>query len=254
MRAASRALRGRADPVPWPFRSVEIRAFPGFLVEGLGAPGAGKSTVGLTWALYLARRGMPALVHSTDTDLRSQALRVVAMMTGITTEEAAVDAEEWADWLERQMLPLRWSEVSLGAEDVGDLIMAEQEFFGEIPALVVIDTVGDLLHEEENVGNIRGIFAELHRTAKATKTTILALHHVKRGKAADGYTRVALHDGLYAGEQSAEIVFGIWREGRNRMKINVPKNRMGADDTVGGELDVDWSRATITDKEELVHA
>lgn len=249
MRVLSRALSKQGEPIPLPWPELQIKPGPGDVVLGLAAPGVGKSYLALTWARYLAKQGRPVLMISTDTDYSDQAIRLAAMEFDVSTDEVEAHQEFYADKLAKLDLPIRWSELHIDAEDVGDLLKAEVEFLGEAPEFVVVDVVGDLLNgKEENVGAIRNIFTQLKKSARRFHTTVLALHHVKRGQAASGTDTVRLADGLYAGEGVAQIVLGMWRVDPKILRVAVLKNRMGkahAEGLLAENLSVDYSRGLV---------
>ena len=230
--ALSRALRfgGSTLPVPWQSLSEMIEPEPGFLVIVLAAPGVGKSLLGLTWAYGTGR---PSLIVSLDTDLRSQALRVVAMLRDLEVDHVKGNPEQHSQWLARQRLPVRWSDVPIAAEQLPALLEAEEEWGGDIPSLVLVDTVGDLVKEESYEEYVH-TFSELHKTAKRYKTVVVALHHLKRGSAYDGTKPVNLNESLYSGDKQAEIVLGLWRPKDDEIRVGVLKNRMGPADRNGG--------------------
>jgi KaiC/GvpD/RAD55 family RecA-like ATPase len=252
VRVLSRALRHQGEPIPLPWPELPIRPGPGDVVLGLAAPGVGKSFMALNWAVYLARQGRPVLMHSTDTDYPDQAVRTAALLSGETTEVVEKNQEKWADWLSGQNLPIRWSDIHIGAEEFADLLKAEVEFLGVAPEFVVVDIAGDMLNgQEENVGSMRNIFTQLKKVARRFHTTIYALHHVKRGPAASGVSVVKLADGLYAGEGVVQVVLGMWRPGEETLRVAVLKNRMGKAQPEGllaCDLRVDYSRARVSSK------
>jgi predicted ATP-dependent serine protease len=229
-----------------------IKPGPGDVVLGLAAPGVGKSFMALNWAVFLARQGRPVLMHSTDTDYPDQAVRTAALLSGHTTTEIEADQERWADWLTDQQLPIRWSDIHIGAEEFGDLMKAEVEFLGRAPEFVVVDIAGDMLNgEEENVGSMRNIFTQLKKVARRFHTTVFALHHVRRGNAASGTSVVKLADGLYAGEGVVQVVLGMWREGEDTLRVATLKNRMGKAQPEGllaCDLRTDYSRGRVSSR------
>lgn len=247
----SRAMSssGTTLPVPWKSLADMIEPEPGFLVNVLAAPGVGKSLLGIAWAYGIER---PSLVISMDTDLRSQALRVVAMLRGLSVDEVKADPEPHSMWLAKQKYPVRWSDSPMVAEDLSDILEAEKEF-GRLPQLVIVDTVGDLVEEEAYEEYVHA-FVTMHKTAKKYKTVVMALHHLKRGSAYDGNKPVTLTDSLYSGDKQAEIVLGLWRKSQEEMRVGVLKNRMGAADRLGdfyAALKVDLARASIQEFDQI---
>ena len=253
MRVLGRALKQQGEPIPLPWAEIPIKPAAGDVVLVTAGPGAGKSFIALNWAVDLAQRGMPVLVISTDTDYSDQAVRVGALLSGKSSDVIEADRVFWAEWLHEQTeLPIRWSELALATDQIQEFIRAEIEFLGEAPKLIVVDVLTDMLGvNEENVGEIRRVVRELKKAAKKFRTTVLLLHHVKRGKAANGTSTVTLQDGLYGGEQDSPIVLGLWRPGAEVMTVAVLKNRRGianADGFMTFELRADLAHARIVSR------
>ena len=141
-------------------------------------------------------------------------------------------------------LPIRWSTADLHDGNFKDLVEAEREYLGEYPSLIVVDVAQDLMRGEENVGNVRKVFRSLHNLARRTGAVVLALHHVKRGDAAGGSMFVRMEDGLYGGEQIAEIVLTMWRAGPDKLAMYLAKNRQGPDGMTVN-LHCDYARAKV---------
>jgi KaiC/GvpD/RAD55 family RecA-like ATPase len=244
VKALADALRDRGDqfPIPWP---LPAKIYPGFLVEVLAAPKVGKSLLALNWAVDVAERGIPVLYHTPDTDFGSQAQRVVALVNGITQEEVTERPDYWSGWLRGTNLPIRWSTAGVDVTTFEELVLAEKEYLGEYPKLIVVDVAQDILRGQEDVGNVRRIFRTLHNIGRKCGAVVLVLHHVKRGDAADGNQYVGMADGLYGGEQIVEVIISLWREGEGRLAMHLAANRQGpSGQTI--HLNVDYMRARIT--------
>lgn len=203
-----------------------------------------------TWAYRIE---LPSLYVSLDTDLRSQALRVVAMLRNLPVDEVKANPDRFSAWLAKQQHPVRWSASPISVDELDQLVLAETEFLGEVPSLVVIDSVADLVREESYEEYVH-VFAGLRKTAKKFKCVILALHHLKTGTEFDGTKRVSLNDTLFSGQRQPEIVLGICRPTPDDMRVGVLKNRMGAADRLCGyyaELGCDMSRAQLSSYDQL---
>lgn len=244
MRALAGALEDRGEEFPFPW-SLPVRVYPGFVVELLAAPKVGKSIVALNWAVDVAKRGMPVLYHTPDTDYGSQAQRLVAHLEGITQDEVAANRDYYAGWLQGSALPIRWSQSKdLDVSNFAEIVQAEREYLDEYPRLVVVDVALDIMRGQEDVGNVRRVFRDLKKIAHRTGAVIVALHHVKRGDAADGMQFVGMADGLYGGEQVVEAVISLWKAGEGRLAMHVAANRQGpSGQTI--HLYCDYARATV---------
>lgn len=231
MKAIARALEAPQTvlPVPWePLRKL-IELEPGFFVLGLAAPGVGKSVFALNWALGLGR---PSLFVSTDTDLRTQAKRCYAYLT--QEELDGISPAVAKEFLEKQKQQVRWVDELNGVMDLAEIIEAEREFLGQTPALVIVDVVDDLVTEEDH-SSYKKAFKVLHRMARKYGTVIFGLHHIRRGEAAKGTSPVSMDDGTFTGEQTAEVVLGLWKSAvsgggvlpQDTLSVAVLKNRTG---------------------------
>lgn len=236
----ARSLAEVGEPFPFPYLPM-ANIHRGDLVELLAAPKVGKSMLALNAAVGAAERGVPVLYHSSDTRLWAQAARVVSILTGETTRSVEERRDYWSGWLEGVGLPLRWSSAAVWAGNFQELLDAEREFLGEYPGLVIVDVVADLVRNEEDINRA---FRTLHACADRTGATIFALHHVKRGDAADGNMFVSMTDGVYGGERIAEIVITLWKASEGRLACHLAKNRQGIDGKTVN-LPVDYSRAKV---------
>ena len=202
----------------------------------LGAPGGGKSTLALEW---VDSCGLPCLYISLDTPLVDQAVRYIARHTGVPTEQI----EEWP--VERQQAELqkiesrvRFFGLSIRAHSVQEVIRSETEYWGEPPAIVIVDNMKNLLEKEESAAEYERLLGELHTAARDTNSFVMVLHHVirpKRDEKDKVLTRpLTLTDGMYAGERDVSWLLGLWRPQDDRLRVAVLKNRMGRADPVGG--------------------
>ena len=243
MKELARALSDVGDPFYFPY-PLPVNMHKGDLVELLGAPRVGKSMLAVNLAVDAAQRGLPVLYHSADTRLWAQAARVCSILSGETTRAVEERRDHWAGWLEGVGLPIRWSSAPVNDANFQELLDAEREFLGEYPALVIVDVAMDLMRGEENAGNVQKVFRSLHAAGDRTGAVIYALHHVRRGDAAEGNMYVSMTDGVYGGERIAEIVLTMWRAGQDQIALHLAKNRQGMDG-VTRNIRVDYSRAKV---------
>lgn len=222
------ALRRRNESpvaVPW---DVGITPLRGNLVTVMGAPGVGKSLFGLNWAL--GTKELSVLI-SLDTDMPTQALRACTILSGQPQQKILERPEAWARYLERQNLRCRMYDLSISVKEINDLVIAETEYWGQVPGLVIVDNVSNLV-TEMSYEQFRGAFIGLQKVARLRGTVVVALHHVTRSAASGP---LSLHSGSFAGEQESEVVLGLWRSENPRyLDVGVLKNRNGMADPSGG--------------------
>lgn len=264
MRDLSRSLRSSGTPVPVPWKHLEALIHPrtkDFMVVG-AHEGVGKSTFALDW---LIETGIHSLYVSLDTTLADHAIRVIAMSSGhdIQTLVRSYDRnrDEWLDawtpYLEGLPFKARFVDRSMGARTIGEVVIAETEYWGEPPLLTVVDNVGDLVEKEESAAEYGRIFRELHQVARENETCVMGLHHLRRKPPSVGQKDeddpmlkpVHLHDFLYAGGRAVQFALGLWRPHSDTMRVGVLKNRMGPASSSGrlfAELGFDPAHARLS--------
>jgi hypothetical protein len=236
---------------PWPSLARVVQPRAGNLILALGAPGVGKSTFAMEWAISLAERGLGVLYLSFDTPLHDQATRVAARLFNEDVRAVAANPAKYAAQMAQRDLTLRFSDVSLDPSELAGLIAAERLWFGDNPAMVVLDNAGDMLHSDD-ISEWSRLFNTLRDQALRSGTTFLALHHVKRGEAATGKVAPKMADGVYGGERPSQIILGLWRPFEDEMNIAVLKNRMGPASPSGSlfvSLGADMARSCLYEKE-----
>ncbi len=186
----------------------------------------GKSAFALN---LLLRLGLPSVLYSLDTDLSTQGSRAVSAITGLSEHRIREDPRGWTRVLDRKAPWLRaYEDLGLRTKELVQLIKAEEELWGRVPAAFVMDNVQDLAGGT-SYEQYSDCFVELHQVAQRTKTVVVALNHVKIAAAE---RRVTLHDSLYAGQNKAALVLGLTRESSG-LWCSVLKNRFGQADSQG---------------------
>jgi len=208
--------------VPWQLGFTPLR---GNLVTVMGAPGVGKSLFGLNWCLNVPEL---SVLVSLDTDMPTQALRACSILTGVPSSAVLERPEAWARVLERKNLRCRMYDITMTVKDINDLVVAETEYWGSTPGLVVVDNVANLV-SEMSYEQFRSVFIGLQKVARLRSTVVVALHHVKRDSSSGP---LSLHSGSFAGEQESEVVIGLWRSSGG-LSAGILKNRNGQADPSG---------------------
>lgn len=222
-----KALLQRQGAVVKPPWTLGIEPMRGNLAVCMGTPGVGKSVISLNWALL---SDYPSVVISLDTDVHTQAVRAASILSGKNQEIVKNNPKAFSLYLKRQLVHCHIYDISLRTKDINDLLIAEEEYWGEPPAFVVVDNVANIV-PEVSYEAYRMVFIELQKVARMRDTFILALHHISKGGSKNN--RLHLHSGQYAGEQEAEMVLGLWRSDRG-IEVGVLKNRNGIADPDGG--------------------
>jgi len=224
-----KALLRRTGAVVAPPWSIGIEPVRGNLAVCMGNPGVGKSVFTLNWALLA---DYPSVVISLDTDVHTQAVRAASILTGHEQSRVRDFPGAYSLLLKRKLKHCRIFDISLRTKDINDLLIAEEEYWGEPPPLVIVDNISNIV-AETSYEAYRNVFIELQKVARMRDTFIIACHHIRRGSSTAKSQRLSLHSGQYAGEQEAEMVLGLWRSDRG-IEVGVLKNRNGIADPDGG--------------------
>jgi KaiC/GvpD/RAD55 family RecA-like ATPase len=240
--------------VPWPSLAALLRPLPGSLMIVLGAPGSGKSLISLSWLLKLTK---PSRLLSLDTDSRTQGARTVAALTGASTDEVMANPRRFVRVLDDALRShqLRVLDRSINPRELRELIECDAMYWGEPPALVVVDDVSKFLTGERGFDAYDEAFARMHSAAREFDTVVMALHHIRRntGSAAKidfASNPIGMSDGRYGGEYEAEMVLGLWRPHPMVARVGVLKNRYGPsapDGSLHVDLRVDPLRVQFVD-------
>lgn len=252
-----RSLRDAGDPVPvpWPSLGRLVRPRRGTVGTVLGAPGTGKSTMILEW---LDEAQVPSLYISLDTSLGDQAVRYVARRENVPVDVVETwPAARMIEVLEKIDAPVRFFARSIHLQGLGEVVAAETEYWGEAPAIVVVDNMKNLIEKEESQPEYERIIGELHKIARDHNVFVLALHHVIRPKRDDREKvrsrPITMTEGMFAGERDVSFVFGLWRPQDSHLKVAILKNRMGRDAPDGSlytTLDFDGATARVTEMDQ----
>lgn len=181
----------------------------------------------MNWALGIKE---PSLLVSLDTDLTTQAIRTAAILSGKKMKQIKASPVAWSRYVERHAQRVRAYDLNVNPRELLSLVRSETEYWGEPPALTVVDNVSNLL-QDGNYEEYRKLFNELHRVARMGDTFILALHHVTRG--AQSGKPLTMTSGQFAGEQEAEMMLGLWAKDQESINVSVLKNRQGEADPSG---------------------
>jgi hypothetical protein len=213
------------------FRSAPTRGQFALLV---GAPGVGKSTFALIWAIEQWR---PVAIVSHDTDLYTQARRIERYLSHT-----------------RRSLEIGHLFLTDGPatpQEIDEMVVGLEEYYGDPPVMLVLDNLGDIV-PEESVSAYEQVIKGLRSIAHSRKVFVVALHHTRRGSSDDmvgtGRVPLTLRDAAYAGEKRADLVLGLWRPSQDELRVSLLKRRDGLADPSGHlwvRLRIDMENAHI---------
>lgn len=232
---------------------LELKTDPhNFVANGFVVHNTGKSALVLTIAL---RTGVPVLYFSADSDAFQQLARSIAVLAGVTFDEArravlSGDLGRYNGAL--QGLPIRFvfdSSPTLDALEQN--IEAYEEVYGEYPHLIVVDNISDVLVGGDQKADERhdDLLAYLHDTARGTAACVIGLHHVT-GPYNDSDKPVPLSGIKGQLGRKPELILTLFKSSPGTLGVSVPKNRGGAPDPSGKayvELAFDGARMAIRD-------
>ena len=186
LRRSIRKTEVGGEPLPAPFQAFEragiiLRRAEVTVIAG--APGAGKSSLGLHIA---ARLKQPTLYFSADTNAHTMAMRLLAMTAKITQQQAETMMKTNPDPAESILSDnnhLYWSfESSPTLKDLDEEVSAFETMWGRSPSMIVVDNLMDVAMDgHDEFGGMRQAMKELKYLARETNACVLVLHHTKEG-------------------------------------------------------------------------
>jgi predicted ATP-dependent serine protease len=172
------------EPLPPAFRvfqqnNIVIRRAELSVIAG--APGAGKSSLALAIAVRL---NAPTLYISADTNAHTMAMRVLAMVGGMTQQQAEYMLEtqpEAAEEIFRNTSHIFWSfDSTPSLKDLDLEVSAFETQWGVSPTLIVVDNLMDIAMDgHDEFGGMRAAMKELKFLARETNAAVLVLHHTQ---------------------------------------------------------------------------
>jgi len=198
-----------------------------------GPPGSMKTILTLN---MVHKMNVPTMYFSSDSDDFTMASRVLAMLTGETTETT----EEWtrSNVFQSQRIlagfdHVRWSFHSAPTLDHMELKAdAYAEINGEYPHLVVVDIMMDVDFEGAGEQNYWALMAEFKSLARKWMSCVLIVHHTSESiKGEPCPPRSAI-----MGKANQLPVLILTLDGNSvpgHLNVAIVKNRFGSNDPTG---------------------
>jgi KaiC/GvpD/RAD55 family RecA-like ATPase len=224
----------KATPLPEVWNDLtrfDIRFRRGQVCMVAAAPNAGKSMLALVYAI---KAGIPTLFFSADTDTSTVMLRTAAAISGHTQLTVEQNLQRSANYYDEAMASadhIQWVfDSSPTLDDIELEIKAYLELYGEMPQLIVIDNLMNVVAETDNEwAGLRAIMAEFHDMARKTEACVMVLHHVSEateyGSPEYPPPRRAIHGKV---SQLPAIICTLGYDPlTNSLRISAVKNRFG---------------------------
>lgn len=234
MRSLDQAVRRRGRlaaelPQPWPSLAAHRVAFRRGQVSLLAAaPGGGKSTLALAYAIQAA---VPTLFISADTDLPTMAVRAGAVVLGWRQAqvEARLDTLDVRNALD-STAHIRWADDSQPTvEDIYSEALAYCEVFGDFPPLIVVDNLIDVHIDrggDKDWAGTRAVIDALKRLARESEAHVMVLAHAT-GKYENGDEPIPLGGLEWKPGKNVELVLTMYHGDGHELRLCPVKNRSG---------------------------
>lgn len=196
----------------------------------IAAPGVGKSTFALNWAV---NSGLPALYFSPDTDERTLSIQASTLVIEGANRDQIEHLVEQQDALFIREVNAQLSSLVLdfrpapSFKSIAEGIDCLVTYWGHAPRLVVIDTVSDIHGRGDGYEAWQRQWLNLRTLARMYNLAIIGCHHVRGGMARTGKHPPQMGDAKYGADEYAELVLGFHRDAADHLVCSVLKNRTG---------------------------
>jgi len=178
---------------------------------------------------------VPTLYHSSDSDDFTMATRVLAMKTGLTTEESEeiiMNGEHAQSDALKSFGHVKWSfHAAPTLEHMWREAEAFREVHGTYPRHTIIDILMDVDYEGAGEQNYWALMAELKVLARDQQTSLTIVHHTSEAaKAGTPPPRSAI---MGKANQLPTTILTLWGDAHaGRIDVAVVKNRFGPQDAM----------------------
>lgn len=240
MRSLARSIRRPdkgGEPLPTVYHTFDQAGV--FLRRGettmlAGAPGSGKSSVGVDIAV---KTKVPTLYFSADSTELTMASRLGSMLTRRELQEVEqmiLQNPVWAGDMLGGVDHIRWvfdSAPTFG--DIGSEVEAFEEVWGAAPQLIVIDNLTDVTDDDggDEFSTLRSTMKGIKYLARESNAALLVLHHTS--EASEGNPcppRKAIHGKV---SQMPAMILTLAAQSNGYMAVACVKNRQGPADPSG---------------------
>lgn len=249
--------KSSSTPLPEVWKTLttfDIKFRRGQVCMIAAAPNAGKSMLALVYAI---KAGVRTLFFSADTDASTVTMRAAAALSqhaqNVVEESLRKNPNFYDEELSR-VTNIEWVfDSSPSLDDIELEIKAYVELYGEMPELIVIDNLMNIVTDSENEwAALRSIMVELHDMARKTDACVMVLHHVSEASEYGSPTmpspRKAIHGKV--SQLPSQILTLGYDPTQSILRVAAVKNRFGkhyADAAIYGSLFVNFGTCQIHD-------
>lgn len=219
-----------------------------------GPPGSMKTVLMLN-LIKMMGSNVPTLYHSSDSDDFTMATRVVAMQTGMTTDEAeliVLTNPKLAQAALKDMSYVKWN---FHAAPTLELMWYEaeayRELYGEYPHHTVVDILMDVDYEGASEQSYWALMSEFKVLAREQNTSLTIVHHTS--ESAKGGTPPPRSAIMGKANQLPTTILTLWGDAfKETLDVAVVKNRFGPQDAMGKKFFTMKAMPAVCSIEELL--
>lgn len=235
-RSVKRGLSaGEPLPSPYPVFDQKKITFRRSSLHLIAGPPGSMKTMATMNIVNSMGPNVPTLYHSSDSDDFTMASRVLAMRSGMSTDEAeklVLNTPHLAESVLKEFDHVKWS---FHAAPTLDHMDREAEAFREVrgtyPHHTIIDILMDVDYEGAGEQNYWSLMAELKVMARDQQTAITIVHHTS--ESAKGGTPPPRAAIMGKASQLPVLVLTLWGDGHaGTLDVAVVKNRFGPGDAM----------------------
>jgi len=202
-----------------------------------GPPGSMKTVLILN-LVRLMGSNVPTLYHSSDSDDFTVATRVIAMQTGVTTDEAELMVLTQPALAQAALKDFSFVKWNFHAAPTLEQMYLEadayREIHGEYPHHTIIDILMDVDYEGASEQNYWALMSEFKVMAREMNTSLTIIHHTSESaKGGSPPPRSAI---MGKANQLPTTILTLWGDAHEgRLDVAVVKNRFGPQDAMANK-------------------
>lgn len=220
------------EPLPSPLPIFELNkiSFRRGSIQMIAGPPGSMKTVLILNLVRLMGSKVPTLYHSSDSDDFTVATRVIAMQTGMSTDEAELMVLTQPALAQAALKDFSFVKWNFHAAPTLDQMYAEadayREIHGEYPHHTIVDILMDVDYEGASEQNYWALMSEFKVMAREMNTSLTIIHHTSESaKGGSPPPRSAI---MGKANQLPTTILTLWGDSmRGTLDVAVVKNRFG---------------------------